>query len=563
MQLGLCQINPTVGDLDGNTVRIADAAERATALGAQLNLFCELTLTGYPPADLLDRPGFVADNHAALEALAQRLRGQAPSLVGFVDRCVDDDGHPQLYNALGLLADGQVQQTFHKRLLPSYDVFDETRYFRAGERPLTFELQGVRVGVTICEDAWNAVPGPLRRRYRQDPVAMAVAEGAELIVNAAASPFTLAKHAGRAEMLGEIAGLHGRPLAFVNLVGANDDLVFDGDSALFCADGARVAAGARFAEDVRVASVEVGAGSAPSSRAAGAPVAPVALSPAQAVHDALVLGTRDYARKCGFTRAVLGLSGGIDSALVACIAAEALGPAQVLGVAMPTRYSSEGSLHDAEALAKQLGIGYRVTRIDDMFQSCLDGLTPTLEALGPAPAQDTTFENIQARIRGITLMAISNRMGHLLLTTGNKSEVAVGYCTLYGDMAGGLAVISDLPKTFVYELCREFNARAGRTLIPQSIIDKPPSAELRPDQTDQDSLPPYDVLDAILEQLVERHRSVPEVIAMGHEQALVERIARLVRNTEYKRRQMPPGLIVTSKAFGPGRRMPIAQRYGR
>lgn len=552
MQLGLCQINPTVGDLDGNLERIVRAVQRATADGARLALCCELSLCGYPPADLLDRPGFVADNYAALEALAGRLSGMAAALVGFVDRRPDDGGELRLYNAVGLLRGGRVEQIFHKRLLPSYDVFDEHRYFTAGDRPLTFELDGLRLGVTICEDAWNAVPGSLRRAYRQDPVAEAVRQGAQVLLNAAASPFTLAKHLGRAEMLADIARLHRMPVGFVNLVGANDDLVFDGDSALFSATGVRVAAAPRFVEDVQVRDTDA-TGAAPT----------VVQSAEAAVHDALVLGTRDYARKCGFERAVLGLSGGVDSALVACIAVEALGADRVLGVAMPTRYSSEGSRRDAQALADNLGIDYRVVPIDDMFQACLDGLTPALSALGPAPETDTTFENIQARLRGITLMAISNRRGHLLLTTGNKSEIAVGYCTLYGDMAGGLAVISDVPKTFVYTLCAEINHRAGRALIPRTIIDKPPSAELRPDQTDQDSLPSYDVLDALLEQLVEQGRSVAELVAAGHDSALVERVAGMVRNNEYKRRQMPPGLIVTSKAFGPGRRMPIAQRYHR
>jgi len=552
MRIGLCQTNPTVGDLDGNLARIVEVAEQALAAGAQLAVYPELALCGYPPADLLDRRGFVDDNLDALERLVAALPSGIAALVGFVDRDVDGAGHTHLYNAVGLLRDGHLAQVFRKRLLPAYDVFDEKRYFTAGDSPLTFTHGGTCFGVTICEDGWNAVDGPLRTRYPQDPVADCVAQGADVLLNVAASPFTLSKHVARDDMMGRIAALHQRPVAVVNLVGANDDLIFDGDSALYSAGGERVAACARFEQDLCVAELS-----------ASEPVEVEYASPASAVLDALVLGTRDYARKCGFTQAVLGLSGGIDSALVACIAAEALGPDRVLGVAMPTRYSSKGSLDDAEALAAALGIGYRVIDIDGMFQGYIDQLRPHLEQLGEAPDNDTTYENLQARIRGTTVMAISNRLGHLLLTTGNKSEVAVGYCTLYGDMAGGLAVISDLPKVFVYDVCREINHRAGREVIPQSIMTKAPSAELRPDQTDQDSLPPYEVLDAILERLVERGTPVSDIVAEGYDADVVQRIAGLVRTSEYKRRQMPPGLIVTSKAFGPGRRMPIAQRYRR
>lgn len=554
MRIALCQINTTVGALSDNAHRVADAAYQAHQQGATLAVFPELTLTGYPPRDLLDRPAFVERNLAALAQVAQAVPDGLDVLVGFVDRPGGDDpgrGVPHaLYNAAALIRGRRVVQRFHKRLLPAYDVFDELRYFSAGAQPMTFEHAGQRVGVLICEDAWNAVPGPLRQPYAHDPVQQCLDEGAQLLVNLSASPFTLAKRAGRSDMFGAVAAHHGVPLAMTNLVGATDDLIFDGSSAIYGGDGALWARARRFEAEVLVCDL------APGQRRA-----PQAETDAGAALDALVAGVRDYADKCGFSRALLGLSGGVDSSLVAAIGAQALGPGRVLGLAMPTRYSSAASLADAKALASGLGIEFRLLGIDDVFQAHLDQLNPLLDDLGPAPENDTTFENIQARIRGLTLMAVSNRFGHLLLTTGNKSEVAVGYCTLYGDMAGGLAVISDLPKTFVYEVCREFNRRAGRDVIPQSVLDKAPSAELRPDQTDQDSLPPYDVLDGILERLIEGHQGQAEIVAAGFDPQVVARVAHLVRVSEYKRRQMPPGLIVTSKAFGPGRRYPIAHRY--
>ncbi len=549
MRVALCQIDSTVGDLSGNRERVVESARQAAAGGARLAVFPELTLTGYPPRDLLDRAGFVEQNAAALEQLVGELPEALSCLVGFVERAPDGEG--ALHNSVALIRAGGIERIFRKRLLPTYDVFDEQRYFRPGSEPAVFDLDGTCVGVTICEDAWNDREGPLRRRYDDNPIQDCLDAGAQLLVNLAASPFTLAKHEGRPQMLAEMAGRRSCPLVFVNLVGGNDDLIFDGSSAVFGSDGRVWARAAAFAEQTLVCDV-----------APGQPVAEPPQGDAAAVLEALTLGTRDYARKCGFRAVVLGLSGGIDSALVAAIAARALGAAQVLGVAMPTRYSSEGSVNDARALAEALGIGFRVIGIDDIFQRYLDVLGPELEALGPAGENDTTYENMQARIRGNTLMALSNRLGHLLLTTGNKSEIAVGYCTLYGDMAGGLAVISDLPKTFVYEVAREVNRQAGRELVPRSTLEKPPSAELRPDQRDEDSLPPYPVLDDVLELLVEDGLAVDAIVERGHERALVERIARMVRGNEYKRRQMPPGLIVTRKAFGPGRRYPIAQRFG-
>jgi NAD+ synthetase len=543
-KLAFCQINTTIGDFAGNCARILDGCERAAKEGAALALFPELAVCGYPPRDLLDRASFIADNVHALQSIAERAPRELALLIGFVEPL-----EGKLYNAVALVRGGSVQQVFHKRLLPAYDVFDEDRYFEPGELPMTFELAGTRFGVTVCEDAWND-DGALRRFHEENPVEACVQEGAEVLINISASPFTLKKLGARPAMFSAIAQRHGKPVAFLNHVGGNDDLIFDGSSALFLPSGRETFRCKSFAEDFLVASLD------------GADPRPAGAQPtsAGAALDALVLGTRDYARKCGFTRAVLGLSGGIDSSIVAVIAAEALGKQNVLGVAMPTRYSSEGSLSDAAALAEALDIGYRVIDIDPLFARYLEHLSPELEALGPAPERDTTFENLQARIRGNTLMAISNRLGHLLLTTGNKSEVAVGYCTLYGDMCGGLAVISDLPKTFVYEVCLEVNRRAGRALIPESVIEKPPSAELRPDQKDEDSLPPYPVLDALLEQIVEEGRSVDEIVASGADRALAERVMKLVRGAEYKRKQMPPGLIITRKAFGSGRRYPIAAK---
>jgi NAD+ synthase (glutamine-hydrolysing) len=551
MRVALCQINTTVGDLSGNRARALEAVRRAARDGAELALLPELTLTGYPPRDLLDRSAFVDDNLRALEQLTAELPPETAALVGFVDRRDGRDGPSRaLYNAVALIRGGAVQQVFCKRLLPTYDVFDEDRYFESGTGTDVFELSGTRFGVTICEDVWNAVEGPLRRHYDVNPVADLVAAGARVLINIAASPFNLVKREARPQMLAAIAQTHRLPLLFVNLVGGNDDLLFDGSSALYGPDGSEWAAASSFAEHVLVCEI------APSQ-----PSVPRPSSAAGAALQALVMGTRDYAQKCGFSSAVLGLSGGIDSALVAAIAARALGPKHVLGVAMPTRYSSEGSLRDARLLAEGLGIDFRVISIDAIFQRYLDVLRPELEALGPAPEGDATFENLQARIRGNTLMAISNRFGQLLLTTGNKSEIAVGYCTLYGDMAGGLAVISDLPKTFVYEVARAYNREVGRDPIPENSFTKAPSAELRPDQKDEDSLPPYARLDPVLERLVEDGQSSEQVIAQGFDRALVERVAGMVQRNEYKRRQMPPGLIVTRKAFGPGRRYPIAQRY--
>ncbi|HET6338113.1 MAG TPA: NAD+ synthase [Polyangiales bacterium] len=549
MRLALCQIDTTVGDLEGNRSLILASARDAHAQGGDLAVFCELAITGYPPRDLVERPAFVDAGLRALDQLARELPPALAVLVGFVDRRVVGQ-KVTLYNAAALLRDGSVQQVFHKRLLPTYDVFDEARYFEEGHLPLVFEHQGVRCGVTICEDAWNDGEGPLRRLYAKNPVADCVASGAELLINVGASPFTLQKRLGRADMLADIAEHYGKPVAFVNALGGNDDLVFEGASAMFNPDGTLCARAASFAPDLLV--VELGQ---------LGPVRDAPVTESEAALEALTLGTRDYAHKCGFKSAVVGLSGGLDSSLVAAIAARALGPENVLGVSMPTRYSSQASRIDAEAVANALGIQFRVIDVDPIFATYISQLGPALNALAPAKPEETTFENVQARIRGNTLMAISNRCGHLLLTTGNKSELAVGYCTLYGDMAGGLAVISDVPKTFAYKIARDANRKAGKSVIPESVFTRAPSAELRENQFDQDSLPAYELLDAIIERFVEQGESMQGIVAQGFAADVVARVISMLGVNEYKRRQLPPGLIITSKAFGPGRRYPIAQRF--
>jgi NAD+ synthetase len=562
MRLALLQINVTVGALDANAEAILGAARRARELGAELAITSELAVPGYPPRDLLERPPFVSRVLAKNAEIVEKVPEGLVLLFGTIDEKSDAEGRP-LHNAVVAARKGQVLARAYKQLLPTYDVFDEDRYFEPGEDSVILLVGETRVGLTICEDAWNALAslayraygwrsyaqaGGTAPRYHDNPVGDLAKAGVDLIVNLSASPFTIPKREARSEMFSQIAQLYQAPIAFVNQVGGNDELIFDGRSAVFSKTGEVIARANAFADDVVVCDLDV-----------GGPVAPDLATDEEAAYRALVLGTRDYTAKCGFQKVVLGLSGGIDSALTATIAADALGKENVLGVTMPSRYSSQGSRDDAKRLAENLGIAFREISIEPMFQAYLDALGPALEALGSPRAGDVTFENVQARIRGTVLMAISNRTGALLLTTGNKSELGAGYCTLYGDMAGGLAVISDVPKTMVYRLARWVNRGGER--IPRASIEKPPSAELRPDQTDQDFLPPYELLDRVLERFVEDGAGRDAIVAEGIDPQVVDRVLSLVQGSEYKRRQAAPGLIVTKKAFGIGRRMPVAQKF--
>ncbi len=550
LRIALAQINPTIGALEGNATKIVSYAERARSEGARLVVFPELALTAYGPRDLLDRPGFVRDVDAATEKLAARLPPELVCIVGAPTRNHRGLGR-DLYNSALVFEGGRLVRVIHKRLLPTYDVFDEDRWFEAGVEPGVLDVDGVRIGVTTCEDMWNDVELMRGRKYAVDPIDEVIQQGAQVLINLSGSPFTLRKNKGRAAMLAAIAQLHGLPVAMVNQVGGHDDLIYDGQSGVWGPDGTAWATAPAFKEHLLVTDL-----------LPGGPIEGVPESEEAAILDALTLGVRDYAQRCGLSKAILGLSGGIDSALVAVIAARALGPENVMGISLPSRYSSEHSKDDARVLAENLGMGFDTVPIEPLFAPYLEVLPKPLEAIGPASSGDVTYENVQARLRMSVLMALANRGNYLLLNTGNKSEVACGYCTLYGDMAGGLAVLADVFKTSVYRVSREVNRQHGGELIPQSTLTKPPSAELRPGQVDQDSLPPYDVLDAILLRLIEDHRAPAEIVAEGFAEATVNQVVRLVRISEHKRRQMPPGLIVTGKAFGPGRRVPIAQRYG-
>ena len=540
MRIGFAQINPTVGDLRGNFDKIVATYERLANAGAELVLTPELAITGYPPQDLVFKSQFVPQNLAILEELHARV-GTVPLLVGYVDRN-DGRGKP-FHNAAALLQRGAPVQKTHKSLLPTYDVFDEDRYFEPARTVRPFHVLGRTIGVTICEDIWTEryLPRPF---YDVEPCRSLVEQGAELILNLSASPFSLGKAAVRAEMLAALARSFAVPICYCNAVGGNDQLVFDGDSLAVNGRGDLIAQLAAFAEAEAIVD---------TAAAAAVPLKPRESS--AALNDALVLGLRDYMRKCGFRSAVLGLSGGIDSAVVAAIAVEALGPENVVGVSMPSPYSSRGSIADALALSRNLGITCLQIPIGDAF-ACFKAQFKEVFAGLP---EDTTEENMQSRLRGMILMSLSNKFGHLLLTTGNKSELAVGYCTIYGDMAGGLAVISDVPKTMVYDLARWMNR--SRETIPSSTIEKPPSAELKPGQVDQDTLPPYDVLDEILRLYVEENLSARDIAERGFDEKTVRWVQRRVDLNEYKREQAAPGIKVTSRAFGVGRRMPIAQRY--
>jgi NAD+ synthase (glutamine-hydrolysing) len=543
MKIALAQFNPTVGDFEGNSARILELVGAAQAGGADIAVFSELCLCGYPPQDLIERPSFVQRNHEALARLAQIV--PIPALVGYVGKAQDDTGKP-VANSAALIGRGKILFEQRKMLLPTYDVFDETRYFQPADTQHAFLLGSETLGITICEDIWNDKNFWTQRLYERDPVSELVGKGSSIVLNVSSSPYTLEKRGVRHDMLRAVAKRHQVPVVYVNQVGGNDSLIFDGSSVAFLPDGRVAALAKSFEEDLVFFDSSTGVGD----------IRPQIADEIEAAYRALVIGTRDYVCKCGFRKVVIGLSGGIDSALVATIAADALGPENVTGVGMPGPYSSEGSLTDARQLASNLGIQLLVIPITEAFNTYRTALSGAFAGL---PA-DVTEENLQARTRGNLLMALSNKFGSLVLSTGNKSEMAVGYCTLYGDMAGGLAVISDVPKTMVYELCRFANRTAQR--IPEEIFVKAPSAELRPNQTDQDSLPPYDLLDRILKAYVEDLRS-PEEIARHCDcpLSLVRGVALQVDRNEYKRKQAPPGLKVTSKAFGVGRRFPLAQKF--
>jgi NAD+ synthase (glutamine-hydrolysing) len=553
VRIAAAQIDTVVGDLEGNARRTIDAYEAAVAAGADLVVFPELTITGYPPEDLLLRPAFVSSAIETLEKVAART-GDCAAVIGFPDR------GRHLSNAAAVCANGRVHGVYHKQLLPNYSVFDEERYFEPrAAPPELYRIAGVVVGVSICEDAWSA----------SGPILEESAGGAQLAVNLNGSPYYAQRLREREVMLAGRAADAGVPIVYANLVGGQDELVFDGASLVFDERGNLIARAKQFVEDLlvvdidvqppatepRLRVVDVTAGPQPREPIA-ARIEP-AYAPVREVYEALVLGTRDYVRKNGFSDVLIGLSGGVDSTLVAAVAVDALGAEHVTGVLMPSRYSSEHSIADAEALAANLGIAVHTVPIEPAHVAFESMLSPLFEGRSPGLAE----ENMQARIRGNVLMSISNKFGWMVLTTGNKSEMATGYATLYGDMAGGFAVIKDVPKTLVYDLCRDLNERAGRDIVPQHVITKPPSAELAPGQLDSDSLPVYDVLDPIIEDYVENDLSIAEIVAKGADPELVQRIARMVDRNEYKRRQAAPGVRVSPKAFGKDRRLPITNRW--
>ena len=545
MQIAIAQLNPLVGDISGNAERLLEFARKCHAAGADLVVFPELYLVGYPPRDLLEKRWFIDDVEAAIAAIARASSEFAGTgvLFGAPTRTGEQIG-AGLRNSALLLEGGVVVAVRHKSLLPTYDVFDELRYFDPASDISPVEFKGETLGISICEDAWNLQElWPDQRLYRREPISELAAQGATVMINLSASPFYAGKDRVRYDLIASHARRHRVPFVYANQVGGNDELIFDGGSPALDSRGRILIAWQHFGEEIRII----------DSRAEGRedhePLEEIA-----AVHEALLLGVNDYLYKCGFTRAVIGLSGGIDSAVTCALAAEALDPENVLGVTMPSMYSSEGSVTDSQALAENLGIELEEVAIADIYGAYVETIRPLIP-----PPPGTTEENIQARIRGNILMAISNEHGHLVLSTGNKSELAVGYCTLYGDMSGGLAVLADVPKMMVYELA-EFINRDGE-IIPRNTIEKAPSAELRPDQTDQDTLPPYPVLDAILELYVEEGLSSEEIVAEGFNAETVGWEVGAVNRNEYKRRQAAPGLKVTTKAFGTGRRMPIAARY--
>ncbi len=542
MKIALAQINPTVGDFTGNLEKIIAASHRAAAHGARLTVFSELVICGYPPADFLQKPSFLARCRLAVDQLAAATAGLSTAVVAGVALPHDAETGKPAVNAAVLLDKGKLLLEQHKRLLPFYDVFDEQRYFSPSKQQKVIELDGKRLAISICEDAWNDKGFWHHRLYKVDPMEELMLQHPDLHVNLSSSPFWHGKRAIRREMLAAIARRDGIPILMCNQVGGNDSLIFDGSSLGLNPEGELIAQAASFEEDLVVLD-PFAAASLPAPDD----------DDTEAAYQALVLGTRDYVRKCGFRKALIALSGGIDSALVAAVAKDALGAENVLCIGMPSPYSSQGSIDDSRRLAANLGIRYELITINDLFEEYTRALGPLFEGTKP----DTTEENIQSRIRGTLLMSLSNKFGSLVLTTGNKSEMAVGYCTLYGDMVGALAVIGDLVKTRVYAICRWLN-RAGE-VIPPAILEKPPSAELRPDQKDTDSLPPYEVLDPIVEAYVERYETPEQIAAAnGFPLGLVQQVVRLIERSEYKRQQAAPVLKVTSKSFGMGRRFPIA-----
>ena len=543
MKIALGQINPTVGDFSGNAARIIDCSRRAQSAGAGLILFPELAVCGYPPRDLVERPLFVLRNRETAERIARETRGIAV-ICGLVTPAAAESGK-SVMNSAALLKDGTITFIQSKMLLPTYDVFDEMRNFAPASSQELFNFCGKRMALTICEDAWNDKHFWNKRLYRFDPVEALVGAGGNFVLNISASPFWVGKREFRREMLVTIARNYKVPVVMVNQVGGNDSLIFDGSSLVIGPEGSVIAQGKSFEEDLIFFDPD---------QLTGGIHEQIAGDEASA-YSALVLGTRDYVRKCGFQKVIVGLSGGIDSALTAVIAADAVGPENVIGVGMPGPYSSKGSIDDSRALARNLGISFELLSISDIFCSYGKVLQPVFAG----KKEDETEENIQSRARGTLLMALSNKLGAIVLSTGNKSELGVGYCTLYGDMAGGLAVISDVPKTMVYRLSRYLNSR--RQVIPPATIDKPPSAELRPDQKDSDTLPPYEILDAILEDYIEDLHSAEQIATdRKFDLDLVRRVIRMVDRSEYKRQQAAPGLKISAKAFGYGRRFPIAAK---
>jgi NAD+ synthetase len=546
MKIAIAQINPIIGDFNHNFEKIQRFADKAIELSCDLVVFSELVIPGYPPRDLLEKNDFIDANLDCLNRLLASIRGIGV-ICGFVDKNPDDKGKP-LYNSAVLFEDGNILHKVHKRLLPTYDIFDERRYFEPGREIVSYSYKGRRIGLTVCEDAWNDEDIFKRRIYSIDPVALVVQAGADLVINISASTFYVGTREFRWNMFGSMARKHGVPLIFANQVGGNDSVLFDGISTVFDNNGNVMARACDFDEDLIVFDSQ-----APELSKDDLHL--ISNSDTESILKALVMGTRDYVTKCGFSKVVVGLSGGIDSALTACIAVKALGRENVSVVFMPSQYTSKDNFEDTEKLAENLGIVLTRIPIDGIFKEFLRFLSPSFKDSEPG----ITEQNIQARIRGTILMGLSNKHGSLVLSTGNKSELAVGYCTLYGDMTGGLAVISDVPKTIVYDLARFINRE--KEYIPPRIISKAPSAELQPDQTDQDDLPPYEILDSILKGYIEDFKGAAELAQKGFDKDIVEEVIFKVDRNEYKRHQAPPGLKVTSKAFGYGRRYPLAQRY--